>query len=171
MKKNIMNLIDKLLTSSESKVALKALEKLFNSGIPFNLLHKFQFIELSHDRTILKLPGIRKNKNHLGGIHACATATLGEYPAGLSLVKHVGVSKYRFIMKKLEADYFKQSKSAVTGEVEIDHKELDRVRKELSESDKSEIIIVTNIKNLDEEVIAVIQTTWQLKHWDKVLYK
>lgn len=170
MKDQINKIVDKLLESSENKASLLALEKLFNNNIPFNLPHKFKFVEMSHDKTVLKLPSIRKNKNHLGGIHACATATLGEYPAGLSLIKHLGISKYRLIMKKLEADYFKQSKDAITGEVEIDHDELERVKEELSKEDKAEITIATTIKNTNEEVIAVVQTTWQLKNWDKVTY-
>jgi hypothetical protein len=32
------------------------------------------------------------------------------------------------------------------------------------------IVMVTNIKNSDDEVIAVVQTHWQLKNWSKVSF-
>lgn len=171
MNQQIYQLIDKLLRNSDSKTTLLALEKIFNTGIPFNIPHKFKFVELSHQKTLLKLPFILKNKNHLGGLHACAVATLGEYPAGLSLIKKFGASRYRLIMKRLQAEYFKQATTGVYGEVIIDHQELDQVGQKLKTDDSAEIIMTTNILNEDEEVIAVVQTTWQLKNWKKVSFK
>ena len=171
MNKKLSFLVDNLLDKSETRLALKALEKLFNTGIPFNMPHKFKFLELSDNKTQLKLPYKRVNQNHLGGMHACAIATLGEYPAGLSLIKRFGSSKYRLIMSKLEGDYIKQGRGDITGVVEIDESEFSRVENELTENDQSEIIISTNILNTNDEVIAVIQTTWQLKNWDKVSFK
>ncbi len=171
MNKKIEKLVDYLLQNSEDKIKLKALEKLFNSGIPFNLPHKFKFNQLTDTHTILELPHIRKNKNHLGGMHACAIATLGEYPAGLSLIKYFGISKYRLIMRHLEVEYFKQSKEALTGDVETDLAKYSQMKEELKINDKSEIKIQTSIKNQSNEVIAIVHTTWQLKNWKKVSYK
>lgn len=171
MHKIVSEITDQLLQKSDNPVALKALEKLFNSGIPFNNLHKFKFIELSDKKTLLKLPYIKANKNHLGGIHACASATLGEYPAGLTLIKRFGSSKYRLVMSKMQADYIKQAKEELYGIVEIEEEEFERIETELQEQDKSEITIVTTIQTKDEEVIAIIQTSWQLKNWKKVTYK
>jgi acyl-coenzyme A thioesterase PaaI-like protein len=171
MNKKLSKLIDKLLLNSENTVVLKTLQKLFNTGIPFNLPHKFKFIELSDRKTRLSLPYKRVNKNHLGGMHACAIATLGEYPAGLTLIKRFGSAKYRLIMGKLEGDYIKQGRGDLIGEVTIAQEEFERVEKELSETNKSEITIATNILNESEEIIAVIQTTWQLKSWESVTFK
>lgn len=171
MNKKIALIIDKLLSQSHNSVTLKALEKLFNTGIPFTLPHKFKFIEMSDKYTRLRLPDIRKNRNHLGGLHACAIATLGEYVAGLSLIKHVGSSKYRLVMRKIEVNYFKQAKESLIGVYEVDHEELKRVEIELSSGDKTEIHMAANILNKKEEVIAVVETTWQLKNWTKVRYK
>lgn len=171
MNRKISKVIDKLLDSSDSKVTLKTLETLFNTGIPFNLPHKFRFVELSDSKTLLKLPAIHKNKNHLGGLHACAIATLGEYPAGLTLIKKFGSSRYRLIMRRLQAEYFKQAREAVYGEVIVNHQELDEISYQLNHNDKAEITMTTNILDEHQEVLAVVQTTWQLKNWDKVSFK
>jgi acyl-coenzyme A thioesterase PaaI-like protein len=171
MNRKLSKIIDKLLINSEKALALKALEKIFNTGIPFNMPHKFKFEELSDKKTRMSLPHKRVNQNHLGGMHACAIATLGEYPAGLTLIKRFGSSRYRLIMGRLQGDYIKQGREKLTGEVIVDSDEFERVEKELTESDKSEITLTTNILNQADEVIAVIQTTWQLKNWSSVTFK
>ncbi len=171
MNKTMTNLVDKLLENGHKKPVLKILEKIFNNGIPFNLPHKFIFKEITDKKIQLILPYIKKNKNHLGGIHACATATLGEYSAGLSLIRRFGSSKYRLIMEELHADYIKQVKEEVIGVVELDEAEKERIEKELNETGSCKVDISTNILNQNDEVIAVVQTKWQLKSWNKVTYK
>ena len=171
MNRHTAKLIDRLLESSDSKFSLKALEKLFNLGIPFNLPHKFEFLEISSSKTLLKLPYIKKNQNHLGGLHACALATLGEYPAGLSLIKQFGSAKYRLIMRKLEADYFKQARGAVYGEVTCDPQVMAELTENLTAQDQAEVTLSTHIINQSQEVIAVIRTDWQVKNWEKVSFK
>jgi acyl-coenzyme A thioesterase PaaI-like protein len=170
MKKKVIELVDKLIASSDRKAALIAIEKIFNNRIPFNLPHKFKFLELTEAATRLKLPYKKVNQNHLGGMHACAITTLGEYPAGLSLIKRFGSSKYRLIMTKLEADYIKQAMGELVGDVEIDHDEFNRIEQELEIADKATIIMVTNIKNTEDEIVSVVQTHWQLKNWKSVSF-
>ena len=81
------NLIEKLLKKSENPYSRWLLEKALNRGIPFNLPHRFSFLKVTDNETQIKLPFIRKNMNHLRGFHSCAMATLGEYPAGLLILK------------------------------------------------------------------------------------
>lgn len=171
MNKALSKLIDKLIKNSTNKAALAVIEKMFNNGIPFNLPHKFKFIELSDKKVQVRLPFIKKNKNHLGGIHACATATLGEYTAGLSLIKIFGSSSHRLIMEEIHVNYIKQAKEELIGEVLIDPNEVCRITDELRDVRSSKMNIVTNILNKNLEVVAVVQTKWQLKCWDKVSFK
>jgi acyl-coenzyme A thioesterase PaaI-like protein len=171
MNKTLTKLIDKLITNSTNKAALTVIEKMFNNGIPFNLPHKFKFMELTDKRVQVKLPFIKKNKNHLGGIHACATATLGEYAAGLSLIKSFGSSSHRLIMEEIHVNYIKQAKEDLIGEVIIDPNEVIRITNELITDSSSKMDIVTNVMNKNQEIIAVVQTKWQLKSWKKVSFK
>ena len=162
--------MDNWLQGDVSKLKLKALETMFNNGIPFNTPHKFKFTQITNQKTLITLPFIRKNKNHLGGIHACAVATLGEYPAGLSIIKRFGASRYRIIMKRIQVEYFKQAKEELVGEVIINQKEFDEVEKKLTTEDQVDIVMTTNILNGSDEVISVVHTTWQLKNWTKVSF-
>ncbi|MAX66202.1 MAG: DUF4442 domain-containing protein [Bacteriovoracaceae bacterium] len=171
MNKKISEFVDSLLSNSNKKLVLKTLEKLFNSGIPFNLPHKFKFIELSQQQTIIELPFIKKNKNHLGGQHACAIATLGEYPAGLSIIKFFGSSSYRIILKELHTHYFQQGRGKLQGRVDVQKYNFKEFKEQLDSHTSVDITLTTEIYNTDQEVIAEVTTTWQLKPWTKVTFK
>ena len=171
MNKNLKLIIDQLLKNSSNPIVLKLLNKTLNQGIPFNIPHKFKFIEVSPKKVIIELPYTRNNRNHLGGIHACATATLGEYPAGLLILKYFGIGTYRIIMSHLEVNYLKQAKEAITGHAILEESEIERMHEELALDDCTEIEMLTEIKNKNQEVIATVETTWQLKKWDKVRFK
>ena len=168
MSNKIYKIVDKLLGSSESKLGLIVLQKVLNSAIPFNLPHKFKFIELSEIKTRISMPYIKNNRNHLGGIHACAIAALGEYTSGLAVLKSFGFTKYRIILSDLHVNYIKQAKEIVTGDVSIEKDELKRVKAELSSEGISEITLATNIINHNDEIVSVVQSTWQLKSWDQI---
>ena len=170
MKKKLTQMVDKLLQNSENKLSLASLELIMNRFIPFNHPHKFKFIELSDKRTQVRIPYIKNNKNHLGGLHACSIATAGEYAAGLSLIKRFGISKYRLIMGSLRAEYHKQAITDLTSKVSLDQAEVDRILSELKEHNKTEIELCAKLYNDSEECIAEVFTTWQLKNWDKVTF-
>lgn len=171
MRKEITKLIDKLIENSQHTFALKALEKLFNNNIPFNKPHKFKFVEMADKSTRLSLPLIRVNKNHLGGMHACAIATLGEYPAGLTLIKYFGSTRYRIVMAEINIKYLKQAKTDLIGHAEITDEDIAKVESELNTEKKSTLVVKTNILNTSDEVVAEVYSTWQLKDWDAVSFK
>ena len=70
------NLLDKLINKPTS-LNLMALNKVLALGIPFNAPHGFKIKEINDDAVIITLPNRKLNHNHLGGIHACAMATVG----------------------------------------------------------------------------------------------
>ena len=167
MNKNILKTIDKLITKSDSKVGLYTLQKLFILGIPFNKPHAIKFEELTHLKSSLSMGNKRINHNHLGGIHACAIATVGEFTAGLLLCKNFEMSKYRVIMKDIHVDYYKQARSDLEtlAEVSIDH--INKMKKSILTENKAFICLLTHIYNNKGEEIALVKTNWQLKDWSK----
>ena len=55
--------------------------------IPYNAPHLFKVEKVNEESLEVSIPFIKKNKNHINGIHACALATLCEYISGLSLAR------------------------------------------------------------------------------------
>ncbi|MFN0189743.1 MAG: DUF4442 domain-containing protein, partial [Bacteroidia bacterium] len=44
--------------------------------IPYNAPHRFKVEKVNEESLEVSIPFIKKNKNHINGIHACALATL-----------------------------------------------------------------------------------------------
>jgi len=164
------NLIDKLINNPTS-TNLMALNKVLALGIPFNAPHGFKIREISDDNVLITLPNRKLNHNHLGGIHACAMATVGEYCAGMSLLKSFGISKYRLILAELHVRYTYQGRSDLEGVCSPRQIDRDAVSKVLETEGKYLQKLETLIRDKNGKEVAVVTTTWQLKSWDQVKTK
>lgn len=153
-----------------SDLNLMALNKILTLGIPFNAPHGFKIKKIDEECVQIDLPNKKLNHNHLGGVHACAIATLGEFCAGLTILKHFGISEYRLIMSELNAKYSYQARKNLTGKClqHFDHKQ---VAKDLAIEGKSSQTLSTTVYNSDGQEVAVVTTTWQIKKWDLVKTK
>lgn len=172
MTAKIYQVIDSIIQHPVSPLKLKIIEKLFNRGIPFNLPHNFKFIVMTKYKVVVELPLIYKNKNHLGGIHACAIATLGEYPAGLLIIKNLGATKHRIILESLNVDYKKQGRENLLGEVDLSRDDIIAFKEKLESEGVNQIEIQTRIlSKSDKSEVAIVTTKWQIKDWNHVSFK
>jgi acyl-coenzyme A thioesterase PaaI-like protein len=136
--------------------------------IPFNAPHKFKIKSL-HDYEIkIYLPLIRHNKNHLGTMHACAMATLGELSSGLLVVKHFSPANYRLIMKDLHASYTYQAKTAVHSKCIILQENIKTALESLAKEEQTFVELSTQIFDKEDNKVCEVKTKWQLKNWDYV---
>ncbi len=168
--KAIFKIVDKLL-ENPTKLNVMALDKLLTLGIPFNAPHGFKIKTLNDDAVIASLPNRKLNHNHIGGIHACAMATVGEYCAGLSLLRSFGISKYRLIMSELNVTYSYQGR--IDLEANCSPRQIDKeaVKLGLETEGKYSQTLKTVIREPNGKEVAVVTTTWQLKNWDSVKTK
>ncbi len=92
--------------ASQSAFYLWLLNMGLQRAVPFNKPHRFRIQKIEKGKVEIKLPFIRKNQNHIKGLHACSMATLAEYSTGLTLLSCLDPKKYRLIMQKIEMEYF-----------------------------------------------------------------
>lgn len=168
--KVVYKLIDKLL-ENPNRVNLIALDKLLRVGIPFNAPHGFKIKTLSPDAVIISLPNRKLNHNHIGGIHACAMATVGEYCAGMSLLSSFGISKYRLILSELNVKYTYQGRVELEGICSPHQIDVEKVKTGLETEGKYLQELKTIIRDLNGKEVAEVSTTWQLKNWEQVKTK
>src|SRR5690606_2164622 len=161
--------IDYLL-QNPIELNLVALNKLLMIGIPFNAPHGFKISKINEEVVQIDLPNRKLNQNHLGGVHACALATLGEFCAGLSILKHFKISEYRLIMSELNAKYSYQAKKNIVGKC-TQHFDKEQIQKDLNEHGVSNQTLETIIYDSDNQEVAVITTSWQIKNWNIVKTK
>jgi len=141
-------------------------------SIPYNIPHRLTIESISKIYIRTSLPLIYKNKNHLNGMHACALATIGEFTGGALLVSRLDPTKYRLILKELQMKYIYQAKSKVYAEYTISDSILQEdIIKPLQQQDAIEYTITIPVRDIDDKVICIATTIWQIKSWDKVKTK
>lgn len=165
--KTAFKLIDKLL-ENPTRMNIMALDKVLTFGIPFNAPHGFRIKTLSEDAVVITLPNRKLNHNHLGGVHACAMATVGEFCAGLSLLQSFGISKYRLIMSEMHVTYSYQGRTDLEGSCSPHQIEKEKIQKGLETEGKYSQKLVTQIRDINGKEVAEVTTVWQLKNWEQV---
>lgn len=164
--KKLNALIEK---AKSSPFYLWILNQVLWRAIPFNSPHNFTITQITDDSVTVKMPYIRKNMNHIRGLHACGLATLCEYACGLQLMNVMGASTYRIIMKDLHMDYRYQGKTDVAVTFSLSK---DWVEKEIIEALKTEDAVLKRfelqVMDKNQVHICTAQVNWQIKPWDKV---
>jgi acyl-coenzyme A thioesterase PaaI-like protein len=81
-----------------------------------------QVESLRPGHTRVSMPDRRGVRNHLGSIHACALANLGELALGLAMTA-LQPKNGRFIPVKLEVDYLKKARGPLSCEVNLPYQD------------------------------------------------
>mgnify|MGYP003387319764 CR=1 FL=1 len=155
----------------EDRVSRMAVENILKLAIPFNAPHRFHIVKLEKTEVQIELPNFKLNHNHVKGIHACAIATLGEFCAGLTLARNLGLSRYRLILAELEVKYHLQGRTTLTGKAKLSPEKLDALKTQLGSTEKVLFEHHTAVENAHGERVADVRTVWQLKDWNKVQLK
>ncbi|MCI0751936.1 MAG: DUF4442 domain-containing protein [Flammeovirgaceae bacterium] len=137
--------------------------------IPFNKGHRYKIVEFDDYKFKTKLPYIKRNFNHIRGLHACSLATVSEFTTGFLLISKLDASKYRLIMQRLEMDYHYQGKMDAFAVFEISEEWL---KKNIYDPLKSQdaVVIPCEVKIHDEKGnhLTTGKVFWQVKDWRKV---
>ena len=162
-----MELNSLLEKASKSSFQLRLLNFVLGRMIPFNGPHKFTITEVTSDSLTVSIPYIRKNKNHINGIHACALATCCEYISGLCLTRQFDPKKYRIILKDIQMTYHYQAKEDVATTFSLPEEEFEMINEILATQEASlrwyDVLIYDSAKNH----ICTGKIHWQIKPWSK----
>lgn len=164
----LWSVTNKALRSTE-KVASRAWVNLvLPQIIPFNKPLGLKLVSLTENQSEVILPFKNATQNHLGGLHACALVTAGEYTAGLLLLRRVNPSQYRIILKELEAKYSKQGRDhALARAIWPTSAEL-----KFDEGQSStDITLTTLVEDKSGSILAEVTSHWQVKAWSSVRKK
>lgn len=144
------------------------LTRVFWWWIPFNKPHRFRIVSLWEGCAEVQAPNRRWNRNHLGTMHACSLATIGEYAAGLALLGAFKPADFRLIMSRLEVDYVRRAQGAICSKAELTHSDLEAVRSSLSAEGVTQFTVTSVLTDSGGELVATARTQWQVKAWSKV---
>jgi Domain of unknown function (DUF4442) len=156
----------------DSPFYLWLLNQLASFMIPFNRPHRIRIASLSQEKIVIKCPLIRKNKNHLNGMHACALATISEYTTGFLLISNLDPKQYRLILKSLNMQYLYQAKSAVHGHYELDPTAIiKQVANDVELGVPTLITCTIALFDNENNKVSEGEILWQIKPWKAVKSK
>lgn len=164
-----MKSLEKILIKAyKSSFWLWVLNKGMSRIIPFNAPHRFKIKAIDANNITVHLPYIRKNLNHLNGIHACALATASEFACGFLLISRLSPSKYRLIMRNLNIDFVKQGREELFVNFSLSEDRINDIKKKLENSPQCMEILEVEVRDAKKNLISVAKLEWQLKDWNKL---
>jgi acyl-coenzyme A thioesterase PaaI-like protein len=154
--------------AQQSRSWLAVLNLALRFLIPFNAPHGIKIKALARDAVTVALPFKRANKNHVGGLHACALATASEFATGVVLLQQLG-DNHRILMKALQMEYFYQGRSAALVEFRVDPAWIEREITSPLKSAESVVVEVTaRVTDAAGNHLCTATVTWHVKRWDRV---
>lgn len=140
--------------------------------VPFNAPHKLTISNITDQSISIKARNIRKNQNHIRGIHACLLATLCEYASGLSLLSKLSPEEFRIILKNIHMTYHYQAKKDVTVTFTITPEEINEwILLPLRTQEKIFHEFTVEAYDSDQNHICTGKVNWQIKSWKDVKTK
>ncbi|MCU0433971.1 MAG: DUF4442 domain-containing protein [Bacteroidia bacterium] len=137
--------------------------------VPFNKAHRPRITSLTDEEVRMEMPYIRANKNHVGGIHACALATLCEYVCGLCLLTHLDPKQYRIVMKSLQMTYHYQAKTSVKAKFRLTPQWVEKeILQPLQQTESLFTEFQVDVYDEKEMHICTGIINWQIKSWAQV---
>ncbi len=155
--------------AKRSKFHLWILNQVLWRAVPFNKPHKFVINKIEDDGISLRIPFIRRNLNHIKGLHACVQATAAEYITGLTLMYLLGNGKYRMVMQKLEIEYHYQGKMAASASYSLT-KGWIKQNIEMPVENEGVAAVTCTVEIYDDNgnKLSTSKIQWHFKPWEKV---
>lgn len=145
----------------------KALDRLLRMALPFNQPHRIRISAVTSAAVEVGLPERRSNRNHLGGMHACAIATALEFASGASVMIAVGMRDYRIIMSRIEVDYLAKPKGNCIAKASRNTPEVEGLTGVLEEAGVARVTLISDLYDAQGEHCAQAHVHWHLKAWEK----
>lgn len=148
---NIVSNINKLPGNFKSK----ALSIFFAKVIPFSGTASVQVVELTSEKSLLKLQNKKKVQNHIKGVHAAAMALLAESATGFLCAMNCPDDKL-LLIKTMKLDYVRRAKGDLTAVAEFSEEQ----RTQITNQDKGDISVKITITDEDNNEPVICEMIW-----------
>ncbi len=115
------------------------------------------------DRYAKFMMPLEGNANHVGSIYAGSLFTLGEFTGGIIPGVTFDISRFYPIVKEVNIKYLSLAKTDVTIEHTMSKEEADKIQTEAEENDKADFTMELEIKDANNETVALVNGVWQIR--------
>ena len=127
-----------------------AITQLFNGAVRFAGTAGIRIVAAEYHRAEMHLANRRKVRNHIGGVHAAATALLGESVTGLVFGLNVPDDRLP-LLKSMDVNYLRRANGGLRAVAELTDEQITRIRTE----ERGEIEVAVRITDeAGEEPVA-----------------
>lgn len=154
MKNQLAKMVDKL-NSKPQWLRYRLLSFALGKTVKFVGTAGVKCLHLSQDKSIFRLANRKKVRNHIGTVHAAASALVAETATGMALAMHIPDGKIP-VLKAMHIDYVKRSTGGLTATAYLTEEQITQLHQLV----KGEMRI--NCEVLDEKEIepVVCQMDW-----------
>lgn len=110
---------------------------------------------MSHNEVVVSVQNKKKVQNHIGGVHACATAMLAETATGLVVGMNVPDSSVN-LLKSMQVKYLKRSIGGITAKSHLTDEQVS----EIQTLPKGEIIVPVVVTDDSGQEIVECEMLW-----------
>jgi len=123
MKNKLAKIVDKL-NKKPAWMRYRLLSFVLGSTVKFVGAAGVKCLHLSAEKSIFKLANRKKVRNHIGTIHAAASALVAETATGMAIGMHVPDDKIP-LLKVMHVEYIKRSTGALTAEASLTKEQIE----------------------------------------------
>lgn len=113
-------------------------------------------LALAPGRAKARIPDRRRNRNHLGSIHAVALTNVGELVSGLALLTALPPD-VRGIVLELRTEFEKKARGAVTAVSRVEPPTVSHTR---------DVRVTAEIEDAEGDQVATVTALWRLEPRD-----
>ena len=132
-----------------------AVSRLFNGAVKFSGTAGIRIRQADFDRAEMRLENRRKVRNHIGGVHAAATALLGESVTGLVFGLNVPDGRLP-LLKSMRIDYVRRANGGLTAVAQLSEEQIALIRG----AEKGEVEVAVRITDDDGEQPVEARYVW-----------
>ena len=132
-----------------------ALSRLFNGAVKFAGTAGIRIVAADFHRAEMRLENRKKVRNHIGGVHAAATALLGESVTGLVFGLNVPDGRLP-LLKAMEVNYLRRANGSLTAVARLSDEQVALIRS----AEKGEVEVAVTITDEDGEQPVAARYLW-----------
>jgi len=160
MKNQLATIVEKL-DKKPKWLRYKLLSFILGSTVKFVGTAGVKCRHLSSEKAVFLLKNKRKVRNHIGTIHAAASALVAETATGMALAMHIPDDKTP-VLKSMNIDYVKRSNGGLVAEAFLTQEQIEALHTE----EKGKMIISCSVTDdkMVNPVICKMEWAWTPKY-------
>ena len=132
-----------------------ALSRLFNGAVRFAGTAGIRIVQADFHQAEMRLENRKKVRNHIGGVHAAATALLGESVTGLVFGLNVPDDRLP-LLKAMKVNYLRRANGGLRAVARLTNEQIELIRT----TEKGEVDVAVTITDKDGEQPVEARYLW-----------